>query len=351
MINKVSKTLLSDFRGIDESLVSFLRGKTVAISGATGFIGSLLARYLNWADDEYDLGIHLILITRNEKKIETLLPDLIRKENVLVRLRDFSVTCEPLTDRFDYLIHTAAITTSKVMVERPVDVLAVSYNGTKWALESSRVSPNSKVLYLSSMEACGHFDTSTVVNERTLGSIDLSSVRSCYPEGKRISELMCLAYKKQCDVFAVVGRLAQTFGAGILPSEGRVFKQFAMSAIRDEPIVLHTDGLSEGNYVYSSDALAAILILLRKGIAGETYNIANEECHTTIKGMAQMVMDEFGGENAKLIIENADAGKFGYAAPTKMLLSSCKIRALGWQPQFNLTDAYRKLISFLKEEN
>ena len=40
-------------------------------------------------------------------------------------------------------------------------------------------------------------------------------------------------------------RLAQTFGAGILPTENRVFAQFARSAVNGEDIVLHTEGKSE----------------------------------------------------------------------------------------------------------
>lgn len=344
-----SETLINDFESIDGTLTDFLKGKTVAISGATGFIGSLLARYLIWANNRYDLGLNLLLIARNKAKLNDLLPNLVNRDDVAVYLHDFSKSSDPLNTKFDYLVHTAAITTSRIMIERPVDVLDVSFNGAKWALDSAKKYPSSKVLYLSSMEACGHFDKPTIADENTLGTIDLTSVRSCYPEGKRISELMCLAYTQQYDVNVTVGRLAQTFGAGILPSEGRVFKQFAMSVVNDEPIVLHTDGLSEGNYVYSTDAVAAILTLLERGETGTTYNIANEDCHTTIRDMAQMVVNSFGGEHTELIIENADANKFGYAAPTKMLLSSNKLRELGWKPTVTLKEAYRKTIRFLIE--
>ena len=53
-------------------------------------------------------------------------------------------------------------------------------------------------------------------------------------------ENMCIAYAKQYDVPICIARLSQTFGAGILQTENRVFAQFARSAIRKENIVLHT---------------------------------------------------------------------------------------------------------------
>ncbi|WP_303168394.1 NAD-dependent epimerase/dehydratase family protein [Bifidobacterium dentium] len=345
-----SQVLVNDFETVDEDLFSFAENKTIVISGATGFIGSLLSRFFIWANETYDLGVKLILVARNLDKLKSILPDVAQRDDIDIVRRDFSQPCEPLHIKFDYLVHTAAITTSKTMIDYPINVLDVSYYGAKWALESARMSCNSKVLYLSSMEANGHFSVSTVATEDTLGTVDLASVRSCYPEGKRICELMCRAYSEQLGIHAVVGRLAQTFGAGILPSEGRVFKQFAMSAINDQPIILHTDGSSEGNYVYSIDALRAVFVLLTKGKDGETYNIANEECHMTIRDMAQMVVDNFGGKNTRLIVESNDAVGYGYAAPTKMLLSAAKLRALGWKPVVNLFEAYEVLLKYLKEQ-
>lgn len=347
----INNTLEADFAGIDRELIATLSGKVLAVSGATGFLGSLLARLVIWANDKLGLSTRLILCVRNAAKLDVIMPGIAAREDVTVAVVDFSEPCAALSIDFDCLVHTAAITTSKVMVERPADVINIMINGTRWALESACMNSKSKVLFLSSMEACGSFDDAVDVYEGTMGAIDMGSVRSCYPEGKRLGELMCLAYAKQFGINAVAGRLAQTFGAGILPTEGRVFKQFASSAMAGEPIVLHTDGMSEGNYVYSTDALSAILLLLSKGISGETYNIANEACHSTIRGMAEMVAERFGGDHCSVVIEGKDSSQFGYAAPTKMTLRSNKLRALGWEPKVNLEESYRRLIGFLADSN
>lgn len=105
----------------------------------------------------------------------------------------------------------------------------------------------------------------------------LANVRLSYPEGRRMSELLCNSYAEQYVLRVVTARLAQAFGAGVLPSENRVFTQFARSTMQGEDIVLHTTDQSEGNYVYAMDAVKAILLLLQKGEAKQAYNVANED--------------------------------------------------------------------------
>lgn len=116
-----------------------------------------------------------------------------------------------------------------------------------------------RIIYLSSMEAYGIIDKSEKVKENELGYLDLDNIRSCYPEGKRACECLCKGYYAEYGVPTIQIRLAQTFGAGIHYGENRVFAQFARSAMKKSPIVLHTAGKSEGNYVYTSDAVQAIL--------------------------------------------------------------------------------------------
>ena len=61
-------------------------------------------------------------------------------------------------------------------------------------------------------------------------------------------ECLCSAYASEYQLPVKIARLAQTFGAGVNPSETRVFAQFARSLIHGEDIILHTEGKSYGNY-------------------------------------------------------------------------------------------------------
>lgn len=164
-------------------------------------------------------------------------------------------------------------------------------------------------------------------------------------------ENLCVAYVKQYDLPISIARLSQTFGAGILQTENRVFAQFARSAIRGENIVLHTLGKSEGNYCYTRDTIKALILLAVNGKRGEAYNIANEESHTTIAQMAQMVCEKIAGNKIKVIFDIPKENTYGYAADTYMKLNTSKMKALGWQPEIGLEEAYKRMIKSMRNTN
>ena len=58
---------------------------------------------------------------------------------------------------------------------------------------------------------------------------------------------------------------------------------------RKKDIVLLTDGKSKRCYLYTMDAVSAILTVLLKGEAGQAYNAANPETYCSVKEMAEMV--------------------------------------------------------------
>lgn len=141
------------------------------------------------------------------------------------------------------------------------------------------------------------------VTETELGYINPLAVRSNYPESKRLCENMCVAFWSEYGVPVKIARLSQTFGAGILSGENRVFAQFARSAIEGKDIVLHTRGLSEGNYCYTRDTIMGLFLILIKGENAEAYNVTNPETHTTIVDMARMVCQKFGNGKIKVVLQ------------------------------------------------
>lgn len=320
-----------------------LREKTVLITGATGLIGASLVRALLAID-----GIKILAFVRNEDKAKNTLGDNINMEFIIGDIINPIV----VNEKVDFIFHCASVTTSKIMVERPVETLFTSIEGTKNVLELARVKGTKSVVYVSSMEMYGSFnELDHDVIEEDLGYINPLNVRSNYPESKRLCENMCVAYLTEYNVPVKIARLAQTFGAGILPSENRVFAQFARSAIKEENIVLHTNGLSEGNYCYIRDCMTALLTILLKGKDGEAYNVSNPASHITIANMAKMVAEKITGGKINVVFDIPESNTFGYAPDTKMKLNSDKLQKLGWKPEIGLEEAYRRMIKYMNEKN
>ena len=325
-----------------------LKDKTIVVTGATGLIGSLVCRTLIKASIKKDLNISVVALVRDINKAESIYGKDCQMSFIVQDI------CEPIQidEAVDYIIHCAGITSSATMVKYPTETISVAVDGTRYTLELAKSKNVEAYVYISSMEVYGSFENlDRDVTESDMGYIDPLAVRSNYPLSKRLCENMCIAYMREYNVPVKIARLAQTFGPGILPGENRVFAQFAKNVIQGTDIVLHTKGLSEGNYCYSADAVAGILTVLLKGKTGEAYNVSNPDSHTTIAGMAEMVCNRLADNKIKVVYDIPKDNIFGYAADTKMRLSADKLMLLGWKPMTGLEHAFRRLIGSMSLDN
>lgn len=314
-----------------------LKGKNILVTGATGLIGASLVRALLAIGD-----IGVIALVRSIDKAKRIFGESI-DSSLKLYVADV-VNKIHIDESVDYIFHCASVTASKIMIEKPVETLLTSIEGTKNILNLAREKKCISVVYISSMEMYGAFNISKEVRENDLGFIDNLKVRSNYPESKRLCENMCVAYCSEYGVPVKIARLAQTFGAGILPGENRVFAQFARSAMQGKDIVLHTKGQSEGNYCYTRDCITGLLTILLKGTNAEAYNVSNPRTHTTIAEMANLVAEKIADGKIKVVFDIPKDNSFGYAADTRMILNSDKLQELGWKPEVGLEEAYRRMI-------
>ncbi len=322
-----------------------LYGSSILVTGATGLVGSQTVKALLMMNRMYQTEITVYALVRDQKKADRLYADFVDEELVYIT-GDLQQNLD-MGQKVDYIIHTASPTASKFFVEHPVETLGIAIDGTRKVLELAKEKHCKGVVYLSSMEAFGITDpTLETVKEEDLGYIDIHHVRSSYSEGKRVCELLCSCYASEYGVPVKIARLAQTFGAGIPYEENRVFAQFAKSAINGTDIVLHTKGLSVGNYCYTRDVVAALLLLLIKGENGQAYTVVNEESHITIGNMAKLVAEKIADNKINVVFDiPEDALTYGYAPDVKMHLNSHKLQALGWKPEVGLEESYHRMIA------
>mgnify|MGYP005755143895 CR=1 FL=1 len=320
-----------------------LKGKTVFVTGATGLVGSFVVRALLCVNRMRDLQMTVLALVRDREKGKRFYGELCARDDLQLMQGDI---LNPLCveQPVDFILHGASITNSKQMVTYPVETIRTAVNGTDNILAFAKQKAVQSMVYISSMEMYGAPDPALEsVSETDYGYVDVLQVRSCYPEGKRMSECLCAAYAHEHGVPVKIARLAQTFGAGVSKKETRVFAQFAKSYLDNTDIVLHTNGMSTGNYCYTRDCVLGLLTILLKGENGQAYNVTNEETNITIRDMAQMLADMNG--KIKVVFDiPQDALQYGYAPPVQMKLSSKKLNELGWKAQVPLQQMYLKLM-------
>ncbi len=314
-----------------------VKDKHFCVTGATGLIGSVLVKCLL----ALDASIKVTVPVRNREKAMAVFGDLYGRLIVeqFVSLEEWS---DSLEQRFDYIVHCASPTNGKFMQENPVDTFALAYQSTYNLLRTCQRMNIQGFVYLSSLEYYGQIlDDSVPVTEDVQGFVDSVSARSSYPLGKRAAEYLCYAFATQYGVNAKVARLTQTFGAGVAPDDNRVFAQFVRSIINNKNIVLHTAGASAKPYCYTTDCISAILYILLKGDKGQAYNVANDESYISIKELANFLCATF---NPSISVSTELHNDYGYAPETKLRLSTGKLKALGWKPQYSLKEMFERLI-------
>ncbi len=317
------------------------------LTGATGFLGSLITRTLLMLNVKYNLNLKVVFYVRNKEKLESIFKEELKNINHQIIIGNLTSKIE-YQDKIDYIFHCANTTNSLEMIQKPVETFSSIFEGTKYILDLAKEKNIKSMVYLSSMEVYGQVTTDILMTEEKLGFIDILNPRSSYSEGKRAAECLCKSYFVEYKVPVKIARLAQIFGPGILKDDNRVFAQFIKSVLNKEDIVLHTTGESRGNYCYTVDCIIALFLLLNKGVNGEAYNVVNEETNISIKDMAYLVANEISPYKVDVKIEIPKENK-GYAPITKLRLSGKKLEKLNWQPKINLKEMYIKLKQYFGE--
>lgn len=322
------------------------KDSNILITGSTGLIGSLLVKGFLYANQLYKTNNQVYALARNPEKFLDVFNDFKDRKDLIFIKNNITESIN-INEKIDFVFHTACVTTSNEMISHPVELINGSVSGTLNLLNFSKDHKAKAVVYLSSMEAYGVVNVlNRKIKESELGYLDLNYIRNCYPESKRLCEILCSSYSCEYKLNVIIARLTQTFGAGVNLNDNRIFALIAKNAILKQDIVLKTLGKSAHDYCYTTDAISALLLLAKKGGSGECYNVSNNKNFSSIFDMATKVLGKYYPEG-KVITEISDTNMF--SKDSIISLDTQKIEKLGWKPKINLIEMYDKLINYYIE--
>lgn len=347
-MNNIVKTEVEQLAQKVQNFAEPLRGCALLVTGATGLVGSLCVRFALELNALYNLDLTVYSLVRSEEKAQRVFADLLDDQALKFVIADVS---DPLPNalKVDYIIHAGCPTASQFFTQHPVETSLAIAGGTRNMLELAKASGSTSFVYISSMEVYGMGNSvrgiEPKLTEQDVGYVNPLSVRSCYPEAKRMAENLCVSYASEYAVPAKIIRLAQTFGPGIPLDDSRLFAMLARCAMQNQDIILRTTGESTRMYLYTTDALTAIYSVLLFGRSGEAYNAANENTYSSIKEMAGLVA---GLAEAQIGVSiQVDPGA-PFPPEHHLPLDTSKLKSLGWSPTVDLKQMYLNLVDYLK---
>ena len=260
------------------------------VAGGAGFIGSNLCRRL------LRDGRHVVCIdnlsTGCFENVRSMIGD------------DFEFIRHDITEPLPFSLHAdeiynLACPASPTHYQKDaIHTTKTAVIGTINMLELARAN-GCPILQSSTSEVYGNPEVHPQT-EDYCGYVNPVGVRSCYDEGKRCAESLCMDYHRQYGVNVKIVRIFNTYGPGMAADDGRVVSNFITQALSGLPITIYGDGSQTRSFMYIDDLIEALVRMTEtaKDVTGPV-NLGNPD-ERSVNELADMVI-ELTGSHSQLI--------------------------------------------------
>ena len=176
--------------------------KTVLITGADGFIGSHLCTRLLKEGNKVICVDNLY--TGQMRNIDPLM-----KNPKFTFINHDIIKPLEITEKIDIIYNCACPASPPHYQERPIFTSDTCYFGMRNMLELAKIN-NAKILQCSTSEVYGN-PLEHPQTETYWGNVNPNGIRSCYDEGKRIAECLCMNYNREYGVDVKIIRIFNTY--------------------------------------------------------------------------------------------------------------------------------------------
>lgn len=308
--------------------------KTILVTGGAGFIGSHLC-------DRLICDGHEVICIDN---LYTGSLDNIRH---LMENKRFHFVNHDVIDSFPYndvdAIFNLACPASPVHYQKdPVFTTKTSVIGILNMLELAKRN-GCPILQASTSEVYGDAEQHPQ-KEGYHGNVNPIGIRSCYDEGKRCAESLCMDYHREYGVKVKIVRIFNTYGPRMLPNDGRVVSNFIVQALKGEDISIYGNGEQTRSFQYVDDLVEAFIRFIQTDddVTGPL-NIGNPH-EVTVKQLASTVIN-LTRSDSKMIYCPLPSDDPHRRRPDASLANST---LGGWHAQTNLETGLRNTIEYFR---
>jgi CDP-glucose 4,6-dehydratase len=315
----------------------FWRHRSVAVTGASGFLGSHVTAHL------VRLGASVVVLTRDDVPPSPIALEWAGRVAVVRGAVEDQAAVERMLSDYQVttVLHLAAQSQVGVANLNPVGTFEANVAGTWAVLEAVRRSPRvSAVITASSDKAYGAQPALPYDEDMPLLAVNP------YDVSKACADLISTSYHRTFDVPVCVTRCGNFFGPGDRNWD-RLVPGTIRSLLRGERPVIRSDGTMVRDYLYVVDGALAYLRLVEAmaedpTVIGEAFNFSTETPLTVLELVASL--QAATGTDLEPDIRATASHEID-----SQFLSAAKARkVLGWAPTISVEDALRETVAWYR---
>ena len=308
--------------------------RSILVTGGAGFLGShLCERLLERGDNVICLDN---FFTGRKQNVAHLLTnprfELIRHDIV-----------HPIFIEADQIYNLACPASPVAYQFNPIKTIKTSTVGVVNVLGLAKRC-RARILHASTSEVYGD-PTVHPQREDYWGNVNPLGPRSCYDEGKRVAESLCINYHHEHQLQVRIIRIFNTYGPRMDPNDGRVISNFITQALRDEPLTIYGDGKQTRSFCYVDDLLRGMMALMDQDHETGPVNIGNPGEYTMLQ-LAEEVLRAIPESKSQITFVPLPQDDPKQRCPDITKAKSL----LGWSPTIDLKTGLQRTVEYYRTE-
>ncbi|MBU4276753.1 MAG: SDR family oxidoreductase [Proteobacteria bacterium] len=174
------------------------------------------------------------------------------------------------------------------------------------------------------------------------GHVNPIGIRSCYDEGKRLAETLMMDYHRSNGVDVRIVRIFNTYGPRMAVNDGRVVSNFAVQAIKGDPITIYGDGTQTRSFCYVDDLVAGMMAMMEAEDFIGPVNLGNPSEFTMLE-LAEKVI-KLSGSSSPLEFKPLPPDDPTQRQPNISLAKE----KLGWSPTVELEQGLAPTLAYFR---
>ncbi len=308
-----------------------LRGASLFVTGGTGFFGHWMVDSFCAANQRFQLGARMVLLSRQTQDARTGV-SFVHGDVRSFEFPEFDVT---------HVIHLATPASAALNNSQPFEMQEICVDGTRRVLEFAKARGAAKFLLASSGAVYGRQPPDLEKTpEEFMGGPDPLDPRSAYAEGKRMAEWMSVTASRAAGFEAKIARGFAFLGPHLPLDAHFAAGNFIGDVLAGRPIMVEGDGTPVRSYLYAADLAIWLWTILIRGKNGRAYNVGSEQ-GINIADLARLVAGEHGSR-----VEVRGTPKVG-EKPERYVPSTARARhELQLEERIDLAESIRRTIAW-----